>query len=96
MSGTPAGSALVYEFMKANFDALAARAPRDAAAFFPRWAGQSCSEAERADVEAFFRERAPRHTGGPRILAQTLERIALCAAFKERQQPRLSAFLRSH
>ena len=32
--------------------------------------------------------------GGPRILAQVLERIALCAAFKDRQQAALSAFLR--
>ena len=94
MSGTPQGSALAYEFLKANFDALAARAPRDSPAFWPRWANNLCSEAERADVETFFRERAPRYAGGSRNLAQTLERIALCAAFKERQQPRLTAFLR--
>ena len=52
------------------------------------------ASAARADVEDFFRERAPRYAGGPRLLAQTLERIALCAAFKERQQASLSAFLR--
>jgi hypothetical protein len=44
-------------------------------------------------VEAFYRDRAPRFTGGPRILAQTLEGIALCTAFKEAQQARLAAFL---
>jgi len=44
-------------------------------------------------VEAFFRERAPRYPGGPRLLAQTLERITLCAAFKDRQQASLAAFL---
>jgi hypothetical protein len=80
--------------MKTNFAALAARAPRDAPAFWPRWAGNLCSEAERADVEQFFRERAPRYAGGPRLLAQTLERIALCVTFKDRQQASLSAFLR--
>ena len=79
--------------MKANFDALVARAPRDSAAYFPRWAGSFCSAAGRADVEDFFGERAPRYTGGPRILAQTLERITLCAAFKERQQASLATFL---
>src|SRR6185369_2477458 len=75
MSGTPRGGILAYDFMKANFDALVARAPRDSAAFFPRLAGTFCSEAGRADVEAFFRERAPRYAGGPRNLAQTLEQI---------------------
>jgi alanyl aminopeptidase len=94
MSGAPRGAERVFAFTMENFDALAARAPRDAAASFPRWAGSLCSEAGRAGVEEFFRDRAPRHTGGPRILAQTLERIALCAAFKERQQAGLSAFLR--
>jgi len=94
LSGTPRGGPLVFSFLKENFDALVARAPRDAPASFPRWAGGFCSEAGRAEVAGLFRERAPRYTGGPRILAQTLERITLCAAFKERQQANLSAFLR--
>jgi alanyl aminopeptidase len=93
LSSTPQGGALVFEFLKANFDALASRAPRDAPAQFPRWMNGICSEAGRAEVETFFRGRSPRYTGGPRVLAQTLERIALCAAFKERQQPALAEFL---
>ena len=93
LSETPQGGALVFEFVKANFDALVARAPRDAAAAYPLWAGAFCSEAGRAEVEEFFRERAPRYAGGPRNLAQTLERIRLCAAFKERQQASFAAFL---
>lgn len=94
MAETPRGGVLAYDFMKANFDALVARAPRDAAAYYPRLAGTFCSAPQRADVEAFFRERAGRFEGGPRILAQTLERIQLCAALKERQQNQLSIFLR--
>jgi alanyl aminopeptidase len=94
VSSTPQGGPLVFAFVKENFDALVARAPRDAAASFPRWAGGYCSEAGRAEVDNFFRDRAPRYPGGPRTLAQTLERITLCAAFKERQQANLSAFLR--
>lgn len=94
LSNTPRGSALVHAFAKANFAALEARAPRDAPASWPRWAGGLCDESGRADVEAFYRERAPRYAGGPRILAQTLERIALCSAFKNRQQANLSSFLR--
>jgi alanyl aminopeptidase len=95
-SGTPRGSARAYDFIKSNFDALVARAPRDSAAFYPRLAGNFCSEAGRADVDGFFRERAPKFAGGPRILAQTLERIGLCAAFRQSQQANFSAFLRRH
>jgi alanyl aminopeptidase len=90
---TPRGAARVHDFAKQNFDALAARAPRDAPAYYPRWAAALCGEAERADVEAFYAERAPRFIGGPRILAQTLEGISLCTALKEAQGPRLAAFL---
>jgi alanyl aminopeptidase len=92
-SETPEGAARVHAFAKANFDRLVAAAPHDAPAYYSRWAAALCSEADRADAEAFYRDRAPRFTGGPRILAQTLEGIALCAAFKEAQQPRLAAFL---
>jgi alanyl aminopeptidase len=93
-SDTPQGAVLVHAFAKANFDGLVAAAPRDAASFYPSFARNFCSEAGRADVEDFYRERAPRYEGGPRILAQTLERISLCAALKDRQQDRLAAFLR--
>ena len=96
LSETPRGGALAYDFMKANFDALVARAPRDTAAAYPRLGGSFCSEAQRADVENFFRERAASYAGGPRILAQTLERIGLCAALKHKQQTSLSRFLRHY
>lgn len=82
-----------YEFMKRNFDALVERSPRDAAAQFPRWGNQLCDESGRADMEAFFRERIGKFTGGPRILAQTVEAISLCAAFKRGQQAGLAEFL---
>jgi len=49
-----------------------------------------------ADIENFFRDRAPKFAGGPRILAQTLERISLCAALRQNQQAGLSAFLRRY
>ncbi len=82
-----------YEFMKRNFDTLVERLPRDAAAQFPRWGGQLCDQAARDDMETFFRDRIGKFTGGPRILAQTLEGIGLCVAFKSRQQASLVRFL---
>ena len=93
MSGNARTGNVAYEFMKRHFDVLVERSQRDAAAQFPRWGSQLCDEGGRADMEAFFRERIGKFTGGPRILAQTLEKITLCAAFKSGQQASLAEFL---
>ncbi len=87
------GGNAAYEFMKRNFDALVERSPRNAAARFPTWGAQLCDDARRADMEAFFRQRIGAFDGGPRILAQTVEAITLCAAFKGAQQASLIDFL---
>jgi alanyl aminopeptidase len=84
-----------YEFVQRNFDALVARLPRDAAAQFPKWGSQFCDQAARDDMEAFFRERSGKYTGGPRILAQALETISLCVDFKNKQQSSLAQFLQN-
>jgi len=93
LSEDPQRGHLAYQFMKRNFDALVERLPRDAAAHFPEWGDKLCDDASRSDMEAFFRERIGRYTGGPRILAQTAETIRLCAAFKSAQQGSLADFL---
>lgn len=85
-----------YAFMQRNFDALVERLPRDAAARFPTWGSRMCDQAARDDMEAFFRERIGRYTGGPRNLAQAMETISLCAEFKSKQQDSLVRFLRNH
>ncbi len=82
--------------MKANFDRLAARLPRESPARFPALATGFSDAAHRADVEAFFRDRAPKYMGGPRVLAQTLEQIQLHAALKAAQQESVSDFLRRY
>lgn len=93
LSQDPRRGHLAYQFMKRNFDVLVERMPRDSAARFPKWGTQLCDDAGRSDMEVFFRERIAKVTGGPRILAQTLEQIGLCAAFKTRQQESLAGFL---
>ncbi len=80
--------------MKRHFDTLVERLPHDAAAQFPRWGSQLCDQSARDDMEAFFRDRIGKYAGGPRILAQSLEHIGLCAEFKARQQDSLVRFLR--
>jgi aminopeptidase N len=85
-----------WAFLKANFDALAARLPRDSPAGFPQLAAGFSDEAHRADVAAFFKDKALNYTGGPRRLAQSLEQIHLKAALRASQQESVAGFLRSY
>lgn len=89
----PKSREMVYEFVKKNFDALAAKLPRDAVADMPFVGSSFCDKAHAADLESFFRDRVEKLAGGPRTLAQALEIIALCTAFKEAQQPSVIEFL---
>jgi len=82
-----------YRFLKRNFEALAAKLPRDLPAKFPLLVRGFCDEEHRADVETFFKTSIARYAGGPRILNQVLEQISLCAAFKRAQLPSVEAFL---
>jgi alanyl aminopeptidase len=82
-----------WAFLKANFDQIAARLPRESPARFPSLASGFGDGAKRAEVEAFFKDKAPKYMGGPRYLAQTLEQIQLRAAFKAAQQESVNDFL---
>jgi alanyl aminopeptidase len=48
-------------------------------------AGEFCDRAHLADAEAFLAERAPRMPGGTRQLAETLEKVRLCIAYRDAQ-----------
>ena len=84
---------VAWAFLKTNFDALAARLPRESPARFPSLASGFSDAASREDVEAFFKDRAPKYMGGPRVLAQTLEQIQLRSALKAAQRESVSDFL---
>jgi alanyl aminopeptidase len=83
-------------FLKANFDRLAERLPRDDPAWFPWLASRFSDAAHRAEVEAFFKDRAANYAGGPRELAQALEVIQLRTALKASQQESVNDFLKSY
>lgn len=85
-----------WAFFKTNFDRLAERLPRDSPAGFPRLASRFSDAARRAEVETFFKDKAPKYTGGPRVLAQALETIQLRTAFKASQQESFNDFLRRY
>jgi cytosol alanyl aminopeptidase len=91
----PETAPAAYAFVTKNFDALVARLPRDSGAGFPGMSGALCDDARRDDVEAFFRDRAPKFTGGPRVLAQSLETMHVCSVFRAAQTAKTGAFFQT-
>jgi ERAP1-like protein len=85
-----------FEFMQQNYSVLEAALPREFTARFPLWAGEFCTAPARREMAAFFAPRMAKVEGGPRNLAQALERVDLCLAFKEAQQASIDAFLNNY
>lgn len=97
--GEPESRRAPFDFVKANIDAVEAKAASgitggEGNAALVQTAGGFCDEAGRAEAEAFFAERAKRYTGGPRTLAQTLESIHLCAVRVDANAADVAAYLR--
>ncbi|HEY2029728.1 MAG TPA: M1 family aminopeptidase [Myxococcales bacterium] len=81
------------DFAEKNFDTITSRMPRDFGGQVPQLGSGFCDEEHAAAMESFFSARARNFAGGERRLAQTLEQVRQCAAFKEKAQPSLAAFL---
>ena len=82
-----------WTWLTQNLDRVLARMPE------PGWGqitfvGRAFCDAEKRDeVEAFFADRIDNMTGGPRNLAQALERVDLCIAKVERHRADMDAWL---
>jgi hypothetical protein len=83
----------IHAFIAANFDALEKRVSRDTPGYWPKYARRLCGDTDRAEVEAFWRDRVGRYEGGTRNLAEALEQIRLCTALRASQAPDVAAFL---
>jgi hypothetical protein len=86
-------SRVVHEFAKANFDAFRARVQRDAPGEWPSFADRLCSDADRSDVDAFWRDRIADYAGGARTLSQALESIELCTNLRTAQGASVARYL---
>jgi alanyl aminopeptidase len=79
-------SQLPFEFVRAHLDEIVKVLPRevggDFAANLVGVGGASCSTREADEVAEYFSPRVKEWSGGERQLANTLERIRLCAAKK--------------
>lgn len=75
-----------------NYEALAARAPREQQGFWPYWADEVCTAEGRTQFVAMFEHRAAKLEAGPRSYRQSLEKIDLCLALQAAQEATLNAF----
>jgi len=87
---------LAYDFVKRNWDLMVAKLPTDTGAYAPYVAAGYCDAEHRKDAESFFTGRSTKFTGGPRVLAQVLEGIDLCIAYKNAQEASVTEFLKSY
>ncbi|MBT9503902.1 MAG: M1 family metallopeptidase [Burkholderiaceae bacterium] len=84
---------VIRAFVMKHAEAMRKRMPSQAPAYWPEQLGQGCSAAEADDLQRLFGSRANAYAAGPGTLAKALERLRLCAAFREAQGAALDAYL---
>lgn len=85
---------VVARFIVDRWDVLAEKLPRDALAYLIDVSAAFCDQSHLDQLERFFGPRAAAILGGPQALAQSRERIQLCMAARDLQQPSVEAFLK--
>lgn len=90
----PATREVAYRFVVDNYDAITNKLPPMYRPYMAFTLVAVCDDARKAEAEAFFRPRIEKLDGGPRILAQALEQLSLCAAAKKAQTPGVIAYLK--
>jgi len=85
-----------WNWLKENFVTFVERKVPDVRlGGMPGFGGRFCSNEGRDEVKAFFESQADIIPGYERSLAQTVERIELCAALKEAKADELTAALKA-
>ena len=89
----PATRAVAWDFIKAHYDALVKRLPRDSTSPFPMVPATFCDEEHEAEVRDFFKDRAPKVANGERRLSNALESMKVCVAQRKLGEAGVAAFL---
>ncbi|HUH01067.1 MAG TPA: M1 family metallopeptidase [Kofleriaceae bacterium] len=92
----PATRQLAYDFIKANHAAIMDKLPRMARGYIVMVTNAFCDQAHYDDAEAFFGPLVANEMSGPKLLAQSLEQMKLCMAFKQAQGAKIEAFLKKY
>ena len=98
--GVPETRSIPFEFVKAHYDALVGRIPAGSTfgfgEFLPFVGGAFCDEKSAEEVKAFFEPKVDRFPGTKRNLAQALEGIRICTAYRAAQQDSVAEFLKKY
>jgi alanyl aminopeptidase len=85
---------LAYQFVKDHYEEISNKLPQMYRPFLAFTFVALCDDARKPEIEAFYRPRIEKLDGGPRVLAQALETLSLCAAQRKAEAPGVEAFLR--
>jgi alanyl aminopeptidase len=95
----PETADVLLRLLQTDYDTIVQRLPQvrslDRGTSAIQWLSSLCSPEARREVHAFFAERSKSMSGGPRALAQTLEKIDLCVARKAAQQAAATQYLKT-
>ncbi len=80
-------------FVMEHFDEIAAKLPAPYRAYMAYFLVAACDEDKKPEIEKFT-DRIDKFEGGPRVMAQAMESLSLCAAGKKAQTPGVIAFLK--
>jgi hypothetical protein len=84
----------LWDFVQKNLAAINAKMPQDFGPRIPAAVSAFCDDDHAAAIAQFFRPQIKDHPGLDRTLAQVVEEIRQCAAFKAKQGAALAAFLK--
>ena len=87
---------LTYAFLKLHFDEILRKSSAFERPLLFQILDVHCDAEHRADAEAFFGPRAKTVDGAARVLANSLESVALCEAGRKAALPSLEAFLKKY
>ena len=91
---------LPFEFVQKNYEELVAKVPTGSTfgfgEFLPFVGTSFCDEKGAEEVNALFESKIDRFPGTKRNLAQVLESIRICAAYKQAQEKSVSEFFRKY
>jgi alanyl aminopeptidase len=90
--GDPRTRMISYNFVKQHFDEIEAKLPPMYRPYMGYFAVGLCDEAMAPEIKAFLEPRMAKLDGGPRVLTQAMEQMALCAAARKAQTPAVEAF----
>ncbi len=92
LASTDAHREAMWRWVQDHLDAFIARIPTWRQGAVVRIGSGFCDREHAQALETFFAEKVAHLEGGPRELAQTVERIALCAALKQAKAPELTRY----